>query len=353
MKKYALILAGGFGTRLWPISTKQNPKQFTSLISDKPMIIETINRIQSTIPLDNIFIITNINQSEQIKSYLADILPQDNIIIEPETKGTAACIAFSTMYIQAKYGDGIICVFASDHYVEDIPEWNHTLCEAINYVSTNNVIMTIGIHPKYPETGYGYIKIGKTINNKIYNVDSFIEKPIFKKAKKYSKDSHYLWNSGNLIVKTSVLLELYKNFTPTIYNNILTISKSDWKYNITQELYHNCPNTSIDIAILEKAQNINVIKYNSNWSDIGTIHSLLKVFKKDNNLNSGKNTSIFINSKNTFSYSNSNLVISVGMRNTVIIECNGIVLVCKKNKLNKIPEIKKIIEQNNDLKSLL
>ena len=158
MKKYALILAGGFGTRLWPISTKQNPKQFTSLISDKPMIIETINRIQSTIPLDNIFIITNINQSEQIKSYLADMLPQDNIIIEPETKGTAACIAFSTMYIQAKYGDGIICVFASDHYVEDIPEWNHTLCEAINYVSTNNVIMTIGIHPKYPETEHNSIR---------------------------------------------------------------------------------------------------------------------------------------------------------------------------------------------------
>lgn len=353
MKKYALILAGGFGTRLWPISTKHNPKQLTCLLSDNPMILETINRIQSTIPLDNIFVITNINQSNQIKNYLADILPQDNILIEPEAKGTAACIALSAMYIQAKHGDGIICIFASDHYIEDITEWNSTLSQAINHVSINNVLMTIGIPPKSPETGYGYIKSGKLINNNIYDVDSFIEKPILKNAKKFLKDSHYLWNSGNLIVKLSVLIELYKDFIPTIYNNILTISKSNWNYNIAQQLYHNCPNESIDIAILEKARNIAVIKYNNHWSDVGTIHSLLKVFKKDDDLNSSKHTTIFIDSKNTFSYSNGSLIISVGVKNSVIIECNGIIFVCKKNKLNKIPEIKKIIEQNDDLKSLL
>ena len=210
MNKYALILAGGKGTRLWPISTEKKPKQFLNLYGNEIMINETIRRIEEIFDYENIFIIINEQQSDLDYRYIHNRIPRENIIIEPESKNTAMCIFYATLKIKKIKSDGIITVLSSDHYIEEKDKLQESIITAMELAMCNENLVTIGITPTYPATGFGYIKYSNTENKDYYSVIEFKEKPQYGKALEYIKSNCYAWNSGMFIWKIGSILKSFK-----------------------------------------------------------------------------------------------------------------------------------------------
>ena len=267
MDKVVLIMAGGSGTRFWPLSTNERPKQFLDLVSEKTMIRETVDRVVKLVPAEKIFISTNIAYLDIIKKELPEI-PEKNIIFEPMARDTAACIGYAALIIQKIYKDSIMAVLPSDHLIKKEKEF----LESLNFAfeeAEKDVIVTLGIKPSYPETGYGYIeyfknkKLKKSEEDneecKIYKVKSFREKPNREIAEKYIEQGNYLWNSGMFIWKASTILKCFKEFLPEIYSGLQVIATSigtnDYE-KVLKEEFVKLPSESIDYGVMEKAENI-------------------------------------------------------------------------------------------------
>jgi len=265
MEHVAVIMAGGKGTRLWPLSTAERPKQFLPLLGDDTMIQCTVKRIAKSIKHENIFIVTSEKYRELSMSQLPE-LPSENILCEPVGKNTAPCIAMVTREVIKRFGDAIITVLASDHSINDTEEFIKTIKKAWTYAEKDNIV-TLGIPPAYPEIGYGYIKIGKEIDpNKpaVAVVDRFVEKPNLETAQQYLQSGDYVWNSGMFVWKNSVIYKCFQDFAPTIAQYI------DGEID-----FMDMPSVSIDVAVMEKAANILVIKSTFDWDDIGGWQPLL------------------------------------------------------------------------------
>ena len=256
----ALIMAGGKGTRFWPKSTEETPKQFLNLIADKTMIQLTYERLLKIIPKERIFVVTGKRYKANVKNNLKD-LPEQNIIIEPEGRNTAPCILLACMYIKQIYNDATIAVLPSDHAIKDEDEFCNILKIANDYVEKENsdAIVTIGITPNRPEIGYGYIKFEKS-DNKVIKVEKFVEKPDLKTAEEYLSSGMYLWNAGMFIFNiNNMLKELEINYSG--YNILKGLpSIGDISYEkVLDELYTKCESISIDYAVMEKSKNIYVV----------------------------------------------------------------------------------------------
>ena len=282
MMKYALILAGGSGTRLWPISTEKTPKQFLNLYGKEIMINETIKRIENIFNYDNIFIIINRKQLELAHRYIDNRIPRENIIVEAESKGTAMCIFYSTLKIKKLKGDGIITVLSSDHYIEQEEELVKSIKDANKIAEYNGNLVTIGITPTYPSVQFGYIKYDSNKQKDCYSVMSFKEKPKYEKALEYFNDGLHVWNSGIFIWKTESILENFKNYLPNIYNfkkELYLSINTTYEEETVKNIYAKVKNISIDKGILEKANNVKMIKGDFKWMDIGNINDFFDVYK--------------------------------------------------------------------------
>lgn len=227
MKQYAMIMAGGNGERLFPLSTKRKPKQFLNLYGRDCMINETIKRIEKVIPIDNIFIIVNKQQEEIAHNYIDRRIEESHILVEPKLLNTAVCIAYATTYITTKYGEGIITVFSSDHYIFGEREFKETIKKAIKTAESEDCLITVGIKPEFPCTQFGYINYEESIED-IKKVNKFIEKPNEKDAKEYVKRG-YLWNSGIFIWKSNVIMKAFSEFLPKIYREMQIYINKDFK----------------------------------------------------------------------------------------------------------------------------
>lgn len=342
--KFALILAGGNGTRLWPISLKSKPKQFLNLYGNNIMINETIKRVESMFEHKNIFIIINKEQEEIANRYIDYNIPRENIFCEPCSKNTAMCIFYATLKIKNMRENGTITVLSSDHYIEQKEKFIGNIKDGIEFASTTENLVTIGIKPTYPSTEFGYIKFHYDKINNCNIVEEFKEKPNYENAVKYVNSKEYFWNSGMFIWNINTILKNFKRFLPDLYkyrDEIENVIDTKKELIIMKNIYNKVQTISIDKGILEKSDDIKMIRGEFEWLDIGTINDFFKIQEKDqfentqlgNILTKGtKKTNILNKEKNC-------LIATIGMENTNIVNCNNVILIANKDKMNELPEL--------------
>lgn len=347
MNLTALILAGGSGTRLWPISRKNYPKQFISIDnSGFSMFQRTVQRAKE-IGCTNIIIACNEEHKFHVLNQLGNSL-NSQIIIEPISKNTAPSIAVSS-FLMANQANNIshnIIVMSADHWIEDHEKFRESVENACSLASKEKIV-AIGVDPLEPNDGYGYIKKGdKNLNG--YDVDKFVEKPSKKIAKKYIESKNYLWNCGIFVFKPKTFLNNLKIYSPDLYENCKKSFKSITKkyefYKIDRSFYNKCENISIDYAVIEKSKNISVVQLKCKWSDLGSWKSLLEFHKKDADNNFSNIDSVTIDTKNTDIWSDNQIVASLGVQDLIISVTKDAVLVANKNS-NNIKEISEALKE--------
>lgn len=347
MNKFVVIMAGGGGTRFWPVSRQKMPKQLLKLSGDDAMINETIKRIESVIPCENIYIVTNEEQSNVMSSILPAEFPRENILVEPAARDTSACILYASKHILETKGDGVISVLPADHHIAEGEKFVKVLEKAIDVADKSNEIVTIGIKPTFPSTGYGYINFhNETFEDKANYIKSFVEKPNLKNAKEYISSGEYLWNSGMFFWKASVICNLFERFLPKIYNKMSVL---DGKYGTSEgnellkEVYPTLDKISVDYGIMERADNALVIEGEFGWNDIGSWETLGSVFTPDENDNVIKATTVVDDTKSCVIYSDSSkMIATISAYNLVIVDTEDALLVADKSQ---VQNVKKIVEQ--------
>lgn len=342
----ALIMAGGKGTRFWPLSTEEKPKQFLNLLGDDTMIQMTVKRVEKLVTIDKVFVVTGKQYVDLVKEQLPN-LPQDNIIIEPYGKNTAPCIALSAFYINEKYPNATIAVLPADHLIKDNYEFLNVLKAGEKYVEDNHeAIVTIGMKPDRPETGYGYINysgVSEVKNDrKVLRVNSFVEKPNKEKAKEYLEDGHYLWNGGMFIWKVDNILSLTKKYLSNTFDVISEIAAtSDSDYDrVLEEKYAYVDGVSVDYGIMEKADKIYVISGEFGWDDVGSWSAVERYRKKDEHGSLVFGNGCYVDGKNNMIVCNKNRVIIDGLSNIFVVENDGCIVVGRRENVDRINEVK-------------
>jgi mannose-1-phosphate guanylyltransferase len=345
----ALIMAGGKGTRFWPLSTEDKPKQFLKLLGEDTMLQTTIKRINKLIPLERIFICTGETYVSLIKEQLPD-LNDKNIIIEPEGKNTAPCITLSAFYIKRLYKDSTMVVLPSDHLIKDEEIFIDIINSSYKYLDNNeDAIITLGIKPENPETGYGYIKFSnrvEKINNYLINdVDTFVEKPNSEIAIKYLNSGNYLWNGGMFVCRTNTILNNLKKYVPSIYE-LLSKTESLEGEALNEYIknnYSKCESISIDYAVMERSKSIKVITCDFGWDDVGSWSALDRYRDKDIQHNVIHGDAKIIDSRNNIVLSNGKKIVFYGVENLLCVETDDMTIVTNKNHMNNLRNIKELI----------
>ena len=348
MKVVAVIMAGGKGERFWPRSRRNMPKQFLSLTDDgKTMIQLTVERIKPLVEIDDVFIVTNKDYKTLVKEQLPN-LPEENIILEPMAKNTAPCIGLASMYIKKKYEDAVMVVLPSDHLIKFNSMFINTLKDAAETAEEGNNIVTIGITPNYPETGYGYINFGdekpNAKNNDVYIVERFVEKPNIEKAKEYLLSGKYLWNSGMFVWKASTILAQFEKFLPETYEGLLKIEEAIGTEDMEQVLeseFSKFKSESIDYGIMEKAKDIYTIPGNFGWDDVGSWLALERFNRTNDSGNVVSGNVISIDTKNSIIQGSDKLIATVGVDNLIVVDTEDALLICKKESAQ---DIKRVLE---------
>ena len=340
---YALILAGGIGSRFWPLSRQEEPKQFFNLCSRKSMVEETICRLSGLIKKEDIYIATNKIHNQKIKRCAESLgISFGNILFEPEGKNTLAPICLLSKKISDRDPEAVIVVLPSDHYIKDDDAFLKSLKSATE-VARQGHIVTLGVPPQRPETGYGYIKIKskvKSQESKFYKVDSFIEKPNLRKAKEFLKDKRYYWNCGIFIFRADVALEEVSKFAPGVYKIIMKI-KNDFQL---RTLWPKLPSVSFDYAVMEKTKTTALLVADYGWMDLGSWEALDAVLKKDKNGNIFRGNCVSLDNKNTFIWSDERLVAALGLDNLIIVNTEDALLVCRKDKSQDVKKVVQILK---------
>ncbi|RII35011.1 mannose-1-phosphate guanylyltransferase [Clostridium chromiireducens] len=345
----ALIMAGGKGTRFWPLSTEKKPKQFLNLIGKESMIQMTVNRIKPIIPIEKIFVCTGESYVDLVKEQLPE-LPQRNIIIEPEGRNTAPCITLSALVIGRYFKDSTMIVLPSDHLIKDEEKFRSIINKANNFIENNEeAIITLGMKPSRLETGYGYIKyhskIAESYMFEVLKVDKFVEKPNKAKAKEYLQDGYYLWNGGIFLWKIQTIIKEIKKYSPRTYEAIHEIEniKEENLQNFIQDQYHETESISIDYAVLEKSKNIYVIPSEIGWDDIGTWKAVERYKEKDINDNILYGNARVIESKSNIAINNGKRIVMIGIDDVMTLETDDSIYIVNKDYMEKLRDYQNII----------
>lgn len=345
MKKTALIMAGGRGERFWPKSRKSLPKQFLSLTDDgKTMIQLTVERISPLVELEDVYISTNAGYKHLVLEQLPGI-PEENILCEPVGRNTAPCIGLGAVHIARKYEDAVMMVLPSDHLIKYNKMFLNTLENACSIAEKGANLVTIGITPDYPETGYGYIKFNPDkADGQAFEVERFVEKPSLEVAKEYLETEEYLWNSGMFAWKVSTILDNIHTFLPKIYEGLMEIQTAIGTENYEQKLntvFPDFQSESIDYGIMEKASNIYILPGTFGWDDVGSWLAVGRIRKSNEQGNVVKGNIITINSENNIIEGTDKLIAVVGARDLVIVDTEDATLICDKDSTG---DIKKVLE---------
>jgi mannose-1-phosphate guanylyltransferase len=334
---HAVIMAGGSGTRFWPLSTKNKPKQCLSFFSDKTLMEETVDRLLPLFNKTNIHIATNEKLAEQMKK----VLPEINYILEPCAKNTTGCIGLACIEIIKKDPEALIFIETADHTYKDVNKYLETVKKAIALAKEGKII-TIGIKPTYAFTGFGYIQPGKAYKEG-FLVESFREKPNKETAEKFLKEG-FLWNSGMYIFKAKKMLEELEKYEPEIYKHLTNISNGANK----KEEFSKIKSIAIDYAVSERSKDLVILKADMDWDDIGSWDSLdrMKPQDKEGNIILGKHSNI--DSNNNIIYSKK-LVSTIGIKDFVIVETDKAILICPKDRACDVGKlVKKLKEEGKE-----
>ena len=348
---YAVIMAGGIGSRFWPMSTGEFPKQFHDMLgTGESLLQKTFKRFQKIIPTENILISTN----KKYKNLVLEQLPEVNenqLLLEPVMRNTAPCVAYASHKIHAKNKDAVMVVAPSDHWIDDETEFQKNIQTSFDTCAKNDILMTLGIQPSNPNTGYGYIQYDKKDKNTIKKVLKFTEKPNLETAKQFLQEGNYLWNAGIFIWSTKAILEAYKKYLPqmdTLFATGKTEYNTNSENNFIQNNYPNAENISIDFGIMEKAENVYVLPVDFGWNDLGTWSSLYEKLEKDSNKNA------VLNAQTIFRDANNNIirtekgkkVVIQGLENFIVVEKDDVLLICPKDQEQDIKQIVAEVKQH-------
>ena len=340
---YAVILAGGVGSRFWPFFRELEPKQFMKIIGEASLLQATIKRLKGVVEPPHIYIVTNSIYFYEVKAQIAKLrVPDKNIILEPQGKNTAPAAGLCARLISRLDKDAVLMVLPSDHYIKNTDNFKRTLNKAVA-CARNNFLVTIGIKPNAPSTGYGYIKAWKKGNGYI-KVEKFLEKPSLNKAKQYFRDKKFFWNSGMFIWKASVLLEEIKAYLPDL-NKSLELIKS---VNDIPKVWPSIKAISVDYGIMEHSKRIALIPADFYWTDLGSWDVLSEIFPKDKNGNIANGDTLNLDSHGVCVFSRGiRLISSFGINNVVIADTPDALLVCDRDKTQ---DVKKLVEKLKLLK---
>ncbi|WP_338378108.1 mannose-1-phosphate guanylyltransferase [uncultured Flavobacterium sp.] len=344
---YAILMAGGVGSRFWPVSTVDFPKQFHDMLGTGDTLIQkTFSRLSKLIPAENILILTN----EKYNNLVLEQLPmvkQEQVLLEPAMRNTAPCILYASLKIQKDNPDAVMVVAPSDHWIEDEDEFARNLKQCFEFCSSEDALMTLGIQPTFPNTGFGYIEFDKTDSNPIKKVNQFREKPDYETAKAFLASGNFLWNGGIFIWSAKSITEAFSEFQPvmnTLFLNGLDRLNTTAERDFINDNYAGAENISIDYAILEKANNVFVLPATFDWNDLGTWGSLHEKLDKDENKNSVVNATVVLEnaSNNIIRASNKKIIVIDGLDDYIIVDKDDVLLIYPKSKEQ---DIKKIVSK--------
>ncbi|MFO7745918.1 MAG: mannose-1-phosphate guanylyltransferase [Psychroflexus sp.] len=345
---YAVIMAGGVGSRFWPVSKTSYPKQFHDMLgTGKSLLQQTFLRLSKIVPSDQILILTNSEYVDLVNQQLPEI-EKGQVIAEPAMRNTAPCILLSALKIYKENQKARMIVAPSDHWIEDEDAFASDVNKAFEACSNDNLLMTLGVKPTFPNTGYGYIKFKYNDTEDVKIVETFTEKPDYPAAKSFLKSGNYLWNAGIFIWKTSYIIDEYRAYLPEMYS---VFEKHLSKLNTQEEqlflkqYYPGFENISIDYGILEKANNVGVIEASFDWSDLGTWGSLHTQLPKDENENVSINAqSVFIETSNTIlRTSKDKIAIIKGLDDYIIVENEDSLVILPKKDEQEIKTIRNLV----------
>ncbi len=345
MKTTALIMAGGRGERFWPKSRRSLPKQFLSLTDDgKTMIQLTVERILPLVAPEDIYIATNRDYKALVREQLPEV-PEENILCEPVGKNTAPCIGLGAEHMKKKYGDAMMLVLPSDHLIKYNTIFINTLEDAIDVAAEGKNLVTIGITPDAPETGYGYIRLKSNERcRRAFKVDRFVEKPDLERAKEYLASEEYLWNSGMFVWKVSTVLENLQKYLPDTFAGLERIGAAVGTANeqaVLEKEFSAFKAESIDYGIMEKAKNIYILTGAFGWDDVGSWLAVGRIKKSNEFGNVIDGNVITVDTKNTIVQGGKKLLAVVGVKDLIIVDTEDALLVCDKHSAGSI---KKVVE---------
>jgi len=348
---YAILMAGGVGSRFWPVSTTDLPKQFHDMLgAGSTLIQKTFSRLSKLIPAENILILTNERYNELVLEQLP-MVKQEQVLLEPAMRNTAPCILYASLKIQKQNPNAVMVVAPSDHWIEDEDEFSRNLQQCFDFCQKENALMTLGIQPTFPNTGFGYIEFNKSDTNPIKKVNQFREKPDYETAKSFLAAGNFLWNGGIFIWSVQSITEAFEKFQPQMnglfQNGIESYNTLNEKQFINDN-YANAENISIDYAVMEKAQNVYVLPATFDWNDLGTWGQLHEKLEKDENNNGIINAKVVMeNASNNIVRSDANKIIVIdGLHDYIIVDKEGILLIYPKSKEQ---DIKRITALANEL----
>jgi len=359
---HAVVMAGGSGTRFWPRSTKARPKQFLNIFGDRTMLQSTVDRIESLVPAERVWVITNYKYVDLVHEQLPDV-PAENIVGEPVGRNTAPCVAAAATLIQDRDPDATMVVLPADHLIDEPEKFISILKTAEAKATQSDSLITIGIEPSHPETGYGYIEFDKNHSEKhrhqeVKKVTQFREKPDAETAQQFIDAGNFLWNSGMFIWKASTILQQFAQHLPDIHEQINKLSTAldtaDQKTAIDQ-FYHACPSISIDYGIMEQAQSVFVVPGSFGWNDVGSWSAVYELRNKDENGNVIQtDTTALADAKNNLIHSGSDKMIAlVGVENLAVVETDNAILVCNLNEAQGVKKVVNQLRDDDDLKKYL
>lgn len=348
---YAILMAGGVGSRFWPVSTSSFPKQFHDMLgTGESLIQKTFNRLNKLIPTENIYILTN----EKYNTLVLEQLPQvtqEQVLLEPAMRNTAPCILYASLKIQKQNEEAVMIVAPSDHWIEDETAFTQNVAEAFEYCETNDALMTLGIQPTFPNTGYGYIEYNNSEKHTVKPVVQFREKPDYETAKAFISQGNFLWNAGIFMWSAKSVLNAFKKFQPELYQLFqsgIPVYNTSEETSFIQENYAKAEDISVDYALMEHAKNVYVIAATFDWNDLGTWGSLYDKLDKDASQNAVVNAKTIVNDaqNNMIRTEKNKLVVVDGLEDYIIVDKQEVLMIYPKAKEQDIKRLVKQVKDN-------
>lgn len=345
MTSYAVIMAGGAGTRFWPLSRAKRPKQLLRLFSNKTLLEETVDRILPLIPVDRILVVCNHEYRQQILDQVPG-LPPENVLAEPAGRNTAPCIAWAACEIHRRQPDSVMCVLPADHYIRDAQRFRQLLEKALAAAKEQNWLITFGIIPTRAHTGYGYLRASKTIavveNAAFFEVERFVEKPNRERAEEYLAEGSYYWNSGMFIWRTGLILEELGTWVPGILRPLQEFYASGREPRNDEawaEFFPGLPSISIDYGVMEKSKRVSLLRGDFGWNDVGSWDALEEVIQGESGNVSAGLPGLFLDAKRCITHGEKTLVACLGVEDLVVVATGDAVLVARKDRAQQIRQL--------------
>ncbi len=346
---YCVIMAGGSGTRFWPYSRQNRPKQLLKIVGETSMLQMTVNRLKKINTVQDIFIVTRQDLAETIKEEITGVKPE-NIIIEPSGKNTAPCIGLSALKIAKLEKNAVMGIFPADHLIIGHKQFAKAITSAKHIARRKKTLITIGLKPTFPSTGYGYIQYDPESDSDhldAYNVKVFAEKPHLSLAKKFIKSGDFLWNSGMFIWDVGTFFDNLQKYMPDLFNQLKQIDKLITSGNDFKDVWEKIKPESIDYGLMEKAKDVYLIKAKFEWSDLGSWNTVYDQMHKNDEGNAIKGDGIVLNGKNNFIQSDNRFTAVVGLDNIVVVNTDDATLVIPKDQVEDVKELVEYIKTQN------